>query len=134
MPTIFSRINRARLLVASAAVLWSLGGLFTRVLQNHTLLDVNLPSLSPLQIAFYRALSAGIVFLPFLRSSHLTFRPQMLLMVAFFAAMNALFVSAMALGSAANAILLQNTAPFWVCLACILFLGESHNRENFEPF
>jgi drug/metabolite transporter, DME family len=132
MLIVFNRTVRARLLVASAAVLWSLGGLFTRVLQKHTILDVNLPSLSPLQIAFYRALFAGIVFLPLLRRGHLTYRPQMLPMVAFFAAMNALFISAMALGSAANAILLQNTAPFWVYLVCILFLGEAHNRENFR--
>ena len=132
MPIVFNRTVRARLLVASAAVLWSLGGLFTRVLQKHTVLDVNLPSLSPLQIAFYRALFAGIVFVPFLRPGYLTFRPLMLPMVAFFGAMNALFISAMALGSAANAILLQNTAPLWVYLACILFLGEAHNRENFR--
>ena len=37
-------------------------------------------------------------------------------MVGLFAAMNALFISAIALGTSANAILLQNTAPFFVYL------------------
>ena len=44
------------------------------------------------------------------------FRPLMPVMVALFAAMNALFISAIALGTSANAILLQNTAPFFVYL------------------
>jgi drug/metabolite transporter (DMT)-like permease len=41
-----------------------------------------------------------------------------------FAVMNALFVSAMALGSAANAILLQYTAPMWMYLICVWLLRE----------
>lgn len=56
----------------------------------------------------------------------------MLVMVACFAAMNALFVSAMFFGSSANAILLQNTAPFWVYLVCVYFLGDQHDRRSFQ--
>ena len=41
------------------------------------------------------------------------------LMVGLFAAMNALFISAIALGTSANAILLQNTAPFFVYLVSV---------------
>jgi drug/metabolite transporter (DMT)-like permease len=115
-----------------AAVLWSLSGLLTRLLQKDTGLGLHEPALSPLQIAFYRALFAGLVFLPLLRRSDLTFRPLMLGMVACFAAMNALFLSAMALGPAANAILMQNTAPFWVYLVCVYILGEQSDRRSFH--
>jgi drug/metabolite transporter (DMT)-like permease len=38
--------------------------------------------------------------------------------------MNATFVRALALGTAANAIFLQYTAPLWVYLASVLWLGE----------
>ena len=45
-------------------------------------------------------------------------------MVPTFAAMNALFISAIALGTAANAILLQNSAPFFVYFVSVYLLGE----------
>jgi len=45
-------------------------------------------------------------------------------MVLCFATMNACFVSAMALGTAANAIWLQYTAPLWVYAAGRLWLGD----------
>lgn len=106
--------------------------MFTRLLRKDTVLGLSEPALSPLQIAFYRAFFAGLVFLPLLRRRDLTYRPLMVLMVLFFAAMNALFVSAMVLGPAANAILLQNTAPFWVYLICIFGLGERHDRRTFQ--
>ncbi len=132
MPHTQSEINRARLCLVVAALMWSLGGLFTRLLQKETFLGLHEPALTSLQIAFYRAFFAGLVFLPLLRKRDLTFRPIMLLMIAFFAAMNALFVSAMVLGPAANAILLQNTAPFWVYLVCVFGLGERHDRRTFQ--
>jgi drug/metabolite transporter, DME family len=127
-----SEINRARACLVAAALLWSVGGLFTRLLQKETILGLHEPALSSLQIAFYRAFFAGLVFLPLLRRRDLTWRPVMLLMVAFFTAMNALFVSAMVLGPAANAILLQNTAPFWLYLVCVYILGERHDRRTFQ--
>lgn len=124
-----SAVNRARVCLVVAALLWSVGGFFTRLLSTNTVLGLHEPALSSLQIAFYRAFFAGLVFLPLLRTRDLTFRPVMLLMVALFATMNALFVSAMVLGPAANAILLQNTAPFWVYLVCVYGLGERHDRR-----
>ena len=45
-------------------------------------------------------------------------------MVPTFATMNALFISAIALGTSANAILLQNTAPFFVYVVSVYVLGE----------
>ena len=54
----------------------------------------------------------------------------MLAMGISFAVMNALFVSAMALGKAANAILLQYTAPMWMYLASVWCLGEPADRRS----
>jgi drug/metabolite transporter, DME family len=122
--------TRGRVCLILAAVLWSLSGLFTRLLQRDTALGLNTPQLTPLQIAFYRALFAGLVFVPAIHWRKVTFRPLMPVMVVCFAIMNALFLSAMALGPAANAILLQNTAPFWVYLVSIYLLGEAPDRRS----
>jgi drug/metabolite transporter (DMT)-like permease len=119
-----------RFCIALAAVLWSLSGFLTRLLQKPTILDIHEPALSPLQIAFYRALFAGLFLLPMLRPRDIRFRPLMPVMVATFAAMNAMFISAMALGAAANAILLQNTAPFFVFVASVFLLGEPADRRS----
>jgi drug/metabolite transporter (DMT)-like permease len=87
--------------------------------------------MEPLQIAFYRVLFAGLVLLPMLRRRDLSFRPLMLGMAGCFALMNATFVSALALGTAANAILLQYTAPMWMYLASVWWLGEPPDRRSF---
>jgi drug/metabolite transporter, DME family len=123
---------RGRIYLIIASVLWSLSGLFTRLLQKETFLDVHQPSLSGIQIAFFRALFAGLFFIPFIRLRDIRFRPLMPIMIICFASMNALFLSAMAMGSAANAILLQNTAPFWVYLVCVYLLGEKPDRRSLQ--
>jgi drug/metabolite transporter (DMT)-like permease len=51
-------------------------------------------------------------------------------MIGLFAAMNALFISAIALGTSANAILLQNTAPFFVYFVTVYVLGEPADRRS----
>lgn len=125
-------VRRGRFCLVLAALLWSVGSLFTRLLTNETSLHLHEPTLTPLQISFFRSLFAGLMFLPLLRGRDLTFRPLMLLMVGCFAIMNATYLSAMALGPAANAILLQNTAPFWVYLICVYFFRESSDRRSWE--
>jgi drug/metabolite transporter, DME family len=117
-------LTQSRLYVALAAVLWSTSGAFTKVLTRDTPLRLNDPPVETLQIAFYRVLFAGLFFTVLLRRADFSFRPAMLAMVTCFAAMNVMFVSAMALGTAANAILLQYTAPLWVVLASVCWLGE----------
>src|SRR5205807_2150316 len=64
------------------------------------------------------------------RRGDLSFRPAMALMAGCFATMNALFVSALTLGTAANAILLQYTAPIWMYLASVWWLGEPADRRS----
>ena len=104
--------------------------MLTRLLQNPTPLEVHDPKLTPLQIAFFRAFFAGLFLVPFLRTRDIRFRPLMPAMVMTFAVMNALFLSAMVLGTAANAILLQNSAPFFVFVASVFLLGERADRKS----
>jgi len=119
-----------RLCIAAAAVLWSLSGFFTRLLQNPSPLDLNEPRLTPLQIAFFRAVFAGLFLVPVVRRRDVRFRPLVPVMVGLFAVMNALFISAIALGTSANAILLQNTAPFFVYVVSVFVLGEPADRRS----
>lgn len=123
-------VAAGRWLIAVAAVIWSTSGAFTKVLTRPTFLYVEMPELSALQIAFFRALFAGLVLVPTLRGRDVSLQRPMLLMVACFAAMNALFVSALAFGTAANAIWLQYTAPLWMYVASVWWLGEPAERRT----
>jgi drug/metabolite transporter (DMT)-like permease len=87
--------------------------------------ELNDPKIDPLLIAFCRVLFGGCVLLPLLRRRDIAFRPLMLVTAIIFAAMNALFTSALAYGTSANAILLQYTAPMWMWLFCVLVLREA---------
>lgn len=131
--------TRGRLCLLLAAVLWSLSGAFTKALTEDTVFGLNEPTIEPLviagravpvQIACYRVLFAGLVLLPTLRPRQLRFRPLMLVMLGCFAIMNALFITAMALGTAANAIFLQYSAPLWMYLAAVFWLGEKPDRRS----
>ncbi len=119
-----------RVLILLAALGWSLSGLFTRVLCEPTSLGLHQPQLTPLQIATFRVLFAALAMGPFLRRGDVSFRPLMLGTALAFTAMNAVFITAMALGSTANAILLQYTAPLWLYLAGLCWLGEPLERRG----
>ncbi|HMF12260.1 MAG TPA: DMT family transporter [Gemmataceae bacterium] len=123
-------LARGRILVVTAAVLWSLSGIFKCILKHDTPLRLGLEPVSDLAIAFYRVFFAGLFLLPTLRRRSISFRPAMLAMVACFAAMNLTFVLALTGGKAANAILLQYTAPLWIYLAGIAWLGESPSLQG----
>lgn len=132
-------LTHGRLCILLAAVLWSTGGAFTKVLTQDTFVGVHEPPVEtlkidrydvPVQIACYRALFAALVLVPTLRRRELTFRPPMIWMGLSFALMNALYVTAVALGSSANAILLQYSAPLWMYLAAVFLLGEQPDRRG----
>ena len=123
-------LAQGRLCIVLAAFLWSLSGAFSKILTLPTPLGLNVPEVPGLQMAFYRVLFAGLVLVPTLRRSDIGFRPMMLLMVAWFAAMNGLYVWALAQGTAANAIFLQYTAPMWMYLASVWWLGEPADRRS----
>src|SRR6266481_683918 len=117
-------VNQGRMLVVLAAVFWSLSGAFTKILTQQASFQLDGPPVTAVQIAFFRVFFAGVVLLPTLRRRDVSFRWSMPLMVLCFACMNATFVPALAWGTAANAILLQYSAPLWMYLASIYLLGE----------
>jgi drug/metabolite transporter (DMT)-like permease len=123
-----------RLCIVLAALGWSLSGALTKTLTSDTGLAAALglasPPLAGILVAFFRALFAGLFFVPFLRPRDVTWRWPMLPMVLVFATMNGLFITAMTMGSAANAIILQYTAPLWLYLAGLAWLQERGTRRD----
>lgn len=122
--------SRGRWCILLAALIWSTSGAFTKVLTRETPLGLNEPTITPLQMACFRALFAAAALAPAINPRHIKLRPLMLGMAACFALMNISFVTAQALGSAANAILLQYTAPMWTYLACVWWLGEPRDIRS----
>lgn len=120
----------ARLCLVAAALFWSISSLFMRLLSAPLGLGLDEPRLTPLQIAFFRGLFGGLLMLLLVRRSQVRFHPAMFGMVAVFTIMSGLYLSALGLGAAANAIFLQNTAPTWVYLCSILLLGEPPHRRG----
>ena len=114
-----SRPRRGRLLVLGAAVLWSLAGVFIKFLD-----------LPPLTIVFYRSLFAALVFTPLLgRGCWQLNAPVIVSALTYTAAISA-FVAANKLTTAANAIVLQYTAPVFVYIFSWLVLGETIAKWN----
>ena len=114
-----SSINRCRFFALLAALCWSLAGVFIKSLALH-----------PAVIAFYRSLFAMLFFIPF--GGTRRWRPQARLLfsgLAFTAATGSL-VWATKLTTAANAIVLQNTAPVFVCVLVFLLFRERAARPD----
>jgi len=127
-----SPAGNARFCLVLAAIMWSSGSLFMRLLREPTGMGWNDPLLTPIQITFFRGLFGGLALLTLVRRGDLYFRPMMAVMVLTFTLMSVLYLSALGLGPAANAILLQNTAPIWVYLFTVLVLGESADRRGWQ--
>jgi len=132
MSVVGQSASGARLCLILAACLWSLGSVFMRLLREPLGLGLDTPQLSPLLIAFYRGLFGGLFMLALVRREQFTFRPIMVPMVLTFTVMSGLYLSALGLGAAANAIFLQNTAPVWVFIFAVLLLGDSGDRRGWQ--
>ncbi|WP_460167571.1 DMT family transporter [Thermostilla marina] len=117
-----------RLLVVGAAVLWSSSGLFAKA----SFFDAFPEFERGLLFAFWRALAAAVILTPAARRPR--WRPGLVPLVLCFAGMNATYLLAMTQSTAANAIWLQNTAPFWVLLFGIFLLGERVTKHDLVPF
>jgi len=102
--------------VLIAAVLWSTGGMF-----------IKLVSWDALQLSGLRSLFAAFVFLVIYRKYVFYLNGFTLINAVFYAAVLISFVSATKLTTAANAIFLQYTAPIYV-----LFLEPVLNKTPFE--
>ena len=112
-----SRLH-GQLYVLVAALMWSSGGFFAKA-PVFDAWDVNTRGIL---LAFWRALFAGLILLPFIRQRRWSW--MLIPMVTSFTLMNVTFLSSMSLSEASVAIWLQNTAPVWVFLGGVIWLRE----------
>lgn len=115
-----------RLLLVIASLLWSTNALLVK---SPPLQSLPQADRGPL-VACYRTLVAGLCVLPFVNWRRARFRLAMLPMVVCFAAMNAMYITALTLSSAAATIFLQYTAVVWAFVFGAVFLGERVTRDN----
>jgi drug/metabolite transporter (DMT)-like permease len=108
------------LLVLSAAILWSTGGLFIKA--TH---------LSPFEVSFGRSLLATITIVIFTRKEGFGLNRISAITSILYAALLILFVVATKLTTAANAIFLQYTAPAYVLILEPLFYKEKFRGRDF---
>jgi drug/metabolite transporter (DMT)-like permease len=99
--------------VAVCALLWSTGGLFIKIV-----------SWNPLALAGMRSLIGGAVILIYLRKPRITWSFAQLAGAVCYAGCMIGFVVANKLTTAANAILLQYTAPLYAAVLGWIFLKE----------
>jgi len=112
--------NRSVGLLLIAALCWSLGGVLLK--------SVNWP---PLAVAGGRGLVAAVFLLIVCaRNLRFTWSPLQLGTAVAYAGCTVLFAAANKLTTAANAILLQYTAPVWVALFGAWLLGEHAKRAD----
>lgn len=111
--------TRSVLLLVAAALCWSLGGLLIK--------SVSWP---PLAVAGGRGLIAALFLLATNRGLRFHFSRVQLLGAFGYAACTITFCVATKLTTAANAILLQYTAPVWIALFGAWFLGERATRAD----
>lgn len=108
---------KAIALLVCSAILWSTAGVLIKWIAWH-----------PLAICGARSLIAAGVLWLFLRKPHFTGSFAQIGGALAYAATVLLYVSAVKMTTAANAILLQYTAPAWVAIFSVGFLGERVTR------
>ncbi|NOX58494.1 MAG: DMT family transporter [Planctomycetes bacterium] len=120
--------KRGTILLLIAASMWSLNGGLIKLLQSF--------GLGPTSIAAYRSLVAAVFLLPFALKR---FKPVpepvwTIATVLMFTGMCATFVLATTTTSAANAIILQYTAPAWVFALSPWIVRESATAKQCVAF
>ena len=110
-------ISSAYLMLIIAALLWSLGGLF-----------IKLVDLSPIIIAGIRSLGAAFVFLLYIKKPKWYWGKYFIAGILFYSSMVILYVVSIRLTTAANAIFLQFTAPIWVVIFGYFILKEKVSK------
>lgn len=114
-----TRVHAIWLLVLSA-ILWSLGGVLIKSV------EWNAPAIASVR----SAIAAITIVVYFRRRLHFTFSKWQIAGALAYAATVNLFVLATKLTTAANAILLQYTAPIYIALIAPWFLGEPNHRRD----
>ena len=112
-------LPRGRLLVAGAALLWSTGGLF-----------IKLVPLDAFGVVVWRSFTTLLFLVAVFRPSLARWRRASVLSAVVYALMILTFVSATKLTTAANAIFLQYTAPLYVLLLAPFVLGEPFRKAD----
>ncbi|NQT18000.1 MAG: EamA family transporter [Planctomycetes bacterium] len=116
-----------RLWVLAAALLWSTGGLFAKApIFDDCPLAIRAP-----MFAFWRAFFAALVLLPMVRRPR--FRGLLVPLVLVFTAMNVTYLASLTRTTAANAIWLQATAPWWVFLFSVSLFRQPIVRRDLIP-
>jgi len=111
--------TRSVLLLVLAALCWSLGGLLIKSV-----------TWAPLAVAGGRGCIAALFLLLTNRGLRFHFSPHQIIGAVAYAACTVTFCVATKLTTAANAILLQYTAPVWIALFGAAFLGERATRAD----
>ncbi|MFO1372557.1 MAG: DMT family transporter [Candidatus Competibacteraceae bacterium] len=112
--------RRALLLLLLTAVLWSLGGVLIKWVNWNSVAIAGVRSL----------IGAALIGIAFRHELHFTWSFNQLGGAVAYAGTVVLFVIANKLTTAANAILLQYTAPIYVALFSPWFLGERADRRD----
>lgn len=112
-------LHRGRLLILLTGILWSLAGVFIKSLELH-----------PLTIVFYRSLFASLFFFLFVRRGGWSVSVPLLVSAVSYTAAISAFVWANKLTTAANAIVLQYTAPIFIFLFVRLIFREAISRPD----
>lgn len=102
-----------------AALLWSSGGLFIKLLPQDAF-----------TILFYRSFYAALIFLPFFGRQLFVFNKLSIISSLFYAPLLITFVTSTKLTTAANAIFLQYTAPAFVLLLEPYFVRTKLKKIN----
>jgi drug/metabolite transporter, DME family len=114
-----SEHQKGILYVFTAALLWSSGGLFIKLI-----------SLSAMQLSFFRCSIAAITFALIFRKRILLLNKLSIINSLFYAVVLITFVIATKTTTAANAIFLQATAPIYVLIFEPLFNKTRYERIN----
>ena len=109
----------AILMTVLAAILWSTGGIFIKLLPQDAF-----------TILFYRSFYAGIIFLLIFGKKLFVFNKLSIISSLFYAPLLIAFVSSTKLTTAANAIFLQYTAPAFVLLLEPYFIRTKLKKIN----
>jgi drug/metabolite transporter (DMT)-like permease len=111
---------RHRLLLLAAALLFSTGGA-----------AIKAATLTPWQVASFRSAVAAVALVTLIPGARRGWRPAVAVAALPYAATMVGFVLATRLTTAANAIFLQSTAPFFLLLLGPFLLGERIRRADF---
>ena len=116
-----------RLWILAAALMWSSCGLFVKA----GVFDDWSPGMQGPLLAFWRALFAGLVLVPMIRRPR--WNVYLVPLTACFTVMSVAYLVAVTRTTAANAIWLQATSPWWVFLLSVFLFREPVARRESIP-